>query len=81
MEDCVVTANIETPRSDGTSYHGVQVATTDISEKKVTKAMAGHYKKASVPAKYMVKEFPVSSDAHVPVGKQIELLFTQRSNF
>lgn len=30
--------------------------------------MLGHFKKAGVPAKYIVKEFPITPDAHVPVG-------------
>jgi large subunit ribosomal protein L3 len=31
--------------------------------------MLGHFRKASVPAKRIVREFPVTSDAHVPVGE------------
>jgi large subunit ribosomal protein L3 len=30
--------------------------------------MLGHFKKAGVPPKRIVKEFPVTPDAHVPVG-------------
>ena len=30
--------------------------------------MQGHFEKAGVPAKRIVKEFPVTPDAHVPVG-------------
>jgi large subunit ribosomal protein L3 len=30
--------------------------------------MLGHFKKAGVPPKRLVKEFSVTADAHVPVG-------------
>ena len=30
--------------------------------------MKGHFRKAGVPPKAVVKEFPVTPDAHVPVG-------------
>ena len=31
--------------------------------------MLGHFRKANVPAKRIVREFPVTADAHVPVGE------------
>jgi len=31
--------------------------------------MLGHFNKAGVPPKRIVKEFPVTPDAHVPVGE------------
>lgn len=64
-----MTANIETTRSDNTVYHAVQVAATDRRWKTTTAQMRGHFAKAGVPAKAIVKEFPVTEDAHVPVGK------------
>jgi len=30
--------------------------------------MKGHFRKANVPPKYIVREFPVTPDAHIPVG-------------
>ncbi len=30
--------------------------------------MKGHFRKAGVVPKYIVKEFPVTEDAHLPVG-------------
>jgi large subunit ribosomal protein L3 len=63
-----VTANIKTVRPDKTEYHAVQVAGTDKKEKRVTASMRGHFKGAGVPSKAVVKEFPVTPDAHVPVG-------------
>jgi large subunit ribosomal protein L3 len=68
MEDCQVTANVETVRKDSSVYHAVQVASTNIRSSRTTKAMKGHFKKAKVPPKRIVKEFPVTADAHVPVG-------------
>ncbi|GJJ12595.1 hypothetical protein Clacol_006838 [Clathrus columnatus] len=68
LESCQVTANIETIRPDNTVYHAVQVAATDRRWKTTTKQMRGHFAKAGVPAKTIVKEFPVTKDAHIPVG-------------
>jgi hypothetical protein len=31
--------------------------------------MLGHFRKAKVPPKRIVKEFPVTPDAHVPIGE------------
>lgn len=31
--------------------------------------MRGHFTKAGVPPKLIVKEFPVTEDAHIPVGE------------
>lgn len=49
-------------------YHAVQVAATDRPAKTATKQMLGHFKKAGVDPKRIVKEFPVTPDAHVPIG-------------
>ncbi|KAH9901570.1 mitochondrial 50S ribosomal protein L3 [Cubamyces lactineus] len=68
LENCQVTANIKTVRDDQSEYHAVQVAASDRSPKNTTKQMLGHFKKAGVPPKRIVKEFPVTPDAHVPVG-------------
>lgn len=63
-----MTANVKTVRADNTEYHAVQVAATDRPEKTTTNQMLGHFKKAGVSPKRIVKEFPVTPDAHVPVG-------------
>ncbi|KAH9981074.1 mitochondrial 50S ribosomal protein L3 [Lactifluus volemus] len=68
LESCQVTANIATVRKDNSEYHAVQVAASDRPPKTTTKQMIGHFKKANVPPKRVVKEFPVTADAHVPVG-------------
>ena len=64
-----MTANVKTVRKDKTEYHAVQVAASDRPDRTTTKAMRGHFQRAGVPSKYTVKEFPVTSDAHVPVGE------------
>lgn len=68
LENCQVTANIKFVRPDKTEYHAVQVAASDRPAKTTTNQMLGHFKKAGVAPKRIVKEFPVSPNAHVPVG-------------
>ncbi|EJD02400.1 mitochondrial 50S ribosomal protein L3 [Fomitiporia mediterranea MF3/22] len=68
LENCQVTANIKTVRNDKSEYHAVQVGASDRPERTTDNAMRGHFRKANVPMKYIVKEFPVTPDAHVPVG-------------
>lgn len=63
-----MTANIKSVRKDRSEYHAVQVAASDRPEKTTTNQMLGHFRRAGVPAKYIVKEFPVTPDAHVPIG-------------
>ena len=58
LENCQVTANITTVRKDNSEYHAVQVAASDRPPKTTTKQMLGHFKKAGVPPKRLVKEFP-----------------------
>jgi len=74
MENCQVTANISTPRADKSIYHAVQVASTNTKPSSTTYAMRGHFKKAGVQPKKMVKEFPVTADALVPVGTTLSSL-------
>ncbi|KAI0748607.1 mitochondrial 50S ribosomal protein L3 [Daedaleopsis nitida] len=68
LENCQVTANIRTVREDQSEYHAVQVAASDKAEKNTSKQMMGHFKRAGVAPKRIVKEFAVTPDAHVPVG-------------
>ncbi|KDQ61039.1 hypothetical protein JAAARDRAFT_173512 [Jaapia argillacea MUCL 33604] len=68
LENCQVTANIMTHRKGTTPYHAVQVAASDKSVKNTTLTMLGHFKKAGVQPKRIVKEFPVTPDAHIPIG-------------
>lgn len=71
LENCQVTANIKTMRRNHTVYHAVQVGASDKPEKRTTRQMLGHFRKANVPAKRIVREFPVTPDAHVPVGEAL----------
>jgi len=52
----------------------VQVAASDRSEKITTRQMLGHFNRAGVPAKYIVREFAVSPDAHIPVGTTLSAI-------
>ena len=63
-------------RRNHTVYHAVQVAASDKPEKTTTRQMLGHFRKAKVPAKRIVKEFPVTPDAHVPVGESCVVTLT-----
>ena len=55
-------------RRDRSEYHAVQVAASDRPEKTTTRQMLGHFKRAGVPPKHIVREFEVTPDAHIPVG-------------
>lgn len=71
LDNCQVTANIETVRPDKTEYHAVQVAASDRPHKTTTAQMRGHFRRAKVHPKRIVKEFPVTPDAHVPIGEMV----------
>jgi len=71
LEECQVTANVKTVRPDQTEYHAVQVAASDRPHKTTTAQMKGHFRKAKVHPKRIVKEFPVTPDAHVPIGENM----------
>jgi len=74
LENCQVTANIRTVRRNHTEYHAVQVGATDRPLKTESVQMLGHFRKAGVPPKRIVKEFPVTPDAHVPVGTTLSAI-------
>ncbi|XP_006458046.1 hypothetical protein AGABI2DRAFT_190423 [Agaricus bisporus var. bisporus H97] len=74
VENCQVTANVRTVRRDHTVYHAVQVAASDKPARSTTQQMQGHFRKAGVAPKRVVKEFPVTSDAVVPVGTTLSAI-------
>ncbi|TEB36403.1 ribosomal protein L3 [Coprinellus micaceus] len=74
VADCQVTKNIKVPKPDHTVYHAVQVAAVNKPAKAVTRQMLGHFKKANISPKRYVKEFPVTSDAHLPVGTTLSAI-------
>jgi large subunit ribosomal protein L3 len=78
LENCQVTANITHVNADETEYHAVQLSATDKSDKNTSKAMQGHFRKASVGSKQIVKEFAVTPDAHVPIGTSLPFFLKQR---
>ncbi|KAJ7449919.1 translation protein [Mycena latifolia] len=74
LENCQVTANIKTVRRNHTEYHAVQVGASDRPAKTESNQMLGHFNKARVPPKRIVREFPVTPDAHVPVGTTLSAI-------
>jgi ribosomal protein L3 len=71
IENCQVTGTVSTPRKFKPTYHAVQVAASDRTEKTTTCAMLGHFNKAGVPPKRIVKEFEVTEDALLPAGMSL----------
>lgn len=61
-------------RRDHSVYHAVQVAASDKPERTTTRQMVGHFRKAGVSPKRIVKEFPVTPDALVPVGTTLSAI-------
>jgi len=74
LENCQVTANIKSVRRDRSEYHAVQLAASDRPEKTTTRQMLGHFKRAGVPPKHIVREFEVTPDAHIPVGTTLSAI-------
>ncbi|EEB96251.1 hypothetical protein MPER_04643, partial [Moniliophthora perniciosa FA553] len=74
LDNCQVTANIVTARKNASEYHAVQVAASDRPFKTTTQQMRGHFRKAQVPCKRVVREFPITPDAHVPVGTTLSAI-------
>ena len=65
---CVV-AQKKTVETDG--YNSVQLGFEDVSEKKLNKAVKGHFKKAGVSLKRHLKEFKLDNAASMNVGDVI----------
>ncbi|KAG6376481.1 translation protein [Boletus reticuloceps] len=74
LENCQVTANIVYKRPNQTEYHAVQLGASDRPSRTTTHQMKGHFRKANVPPKYIVREFPVTPDAHVPIGTTLSAI-------
>lgn len=67
---CYVT-QIKKEESDG--YSAVQIAYSDKKEKRVTKPLKGHFKKAGVPAKRFLREFDFGKEAELNLGDEIKV--------
>ena len=63
-------AVVQVKQSSGKDgYSAVQVGYGEQKESRLNKPQLGHFKKHGTSAKRIVKEFPVTPDAHVPVGQ------------
>lgn len=62
-------SQIKTEAVDG--YNAVQLAFMDTKESRLTKAVAGHLKKANVSAKKYLKEFKISSEG-LNLGSEVK---------
>lgn len=72
----MVVTQIKTVETDG--YNAIQVATGDVKDKHVNKPMRGHFNKAGVSFKKLLKEFRVDNPAEFKVGQTITAdLFTE----
>lgn len=68
VDDCEVVAH-KTEENDG--YNALQLGWGKAKASRVSKALRGHYAKAKVEPKKVLKEFRISKDAFVDVGKQL----------
>ena len=69
VEDNVV-SQVKTKETDG--YEAVQMAFGSIKEKNVNKPLAGHFKKANVEAKRILKEFRLDDISNFTVGQEVK---------
>lgn len=77
---CVVT-QVKTKASDG--YAALQVAIGERKPQNVSKAKAGHYKKAGTPARASLKEIRVTGDeeiAHLKAGQELAVSMFQKGD-
>jgi len=65
----MVVTQIKTVETDG--YNAIQVATGDVKDKHVNKPMRGHFNKAGVSFKKLLKEFRVDNPSEFKVGQTI----------
>ena len=66
---CYVT-QVKNKETDG--YEAVQLAFGSIKEKNVNKPLAGHFKKANVEAKRILKEFRFDDISNFTVGQEVK---------
>lgn len=65
----MVVSQIKTVATDG--YNAIQVATGDVKDKHVNKPMKGHFNKAGIPFKKLLKEFRVENTSEFTIGQTI----------
>jgi large subunit ribosomal protein L3 len=66
-----VVSAVRTVEKEG--YSSVQVAAFDAKTKNVTKPLKGHFAKAGVTPKHVVKEFRVDSNKLIDLGAEISI--------
>ena len=64
-----VVTQVKTVETDG--YNAIQVATGDVKDKHVNKPMKGHFNKAGVSFKKLLKEFRVDNPSEFTIGQTI----------
>jgi hypothetical protein len=64
-------SQIKRPEVDG--YSALQIGAFECTPKNVNKPLQFHFQAAGVPPKRILKEFPVTSDAVLPVGEAVHL--------
>ena len=62
-------SQIKRPEVDG--YSALQIGAFDCTPKNVNKPLQFHFQAAGVPPKRILKEFPVTADAVLPVGEAV----------
>lgn len=67
---CVVVQK-KTTETDG--YNAIQVGFGDVKEKRLTKPLIGHFKKAGVPFKRYLREFRLDDVSGYEVGSEIKV--------
>jgi large subunit ribosomal protein L3 len=65
-------SQIKRPEVDG--YSALQIGAFDCTPKGVNKPLQFHFQAAGVAPKRVLKEFPVTPDAVLPVGEAVLLL-------
>ena len=66
---CVI-SQVKTTETDG--YEAVQIGFGAVSDKKLTKALKGHFAKADVAAKKVLRDFRLEDLSALPVGEIIK---------
>jgi large subunit ribosomal protein L3 len=66
LANTILNVQVKTPEVDG--YCALQIGAFDCPAKNVTKPLLFHFQAAGVAPKRVLKEFPVTQDALLPVG-------------
>ena len=75
---CVV---VQRKEEDRDGYTAVQLGYAEQKEQRMTKPALGHYKKAGVDAKRVLREFRVDADAEVAVGDVLDVSAFEDVNY